>query len=284
MLWVEWHPCSLRIVILGNGCAWNGHASEDHVRQFSRLLQLSVEDYMNETKSALSTNGGSTDYTYLVKDGQFVWKKLDQCSRVRMKYGYIQLEETVYHEAAEIMLDSLLQQYSNLKMEIVNLQTTNTAAKRERAVLMEKLVQYKAEKLEMEQQLTGRFLAVLNAKKEYIQQLEERLHVGSKQLLVTQSSSQKPVQQDSSQCHYDSDTETETTDDERKVDSSFLSDTDDLFQDNKTTFSNIPKRINLWKRHNVEAVAGPSSRRVSGGTVASGHDEELSVQDLLNDM
>lgn len=68
-------------------------ASDDHIQQFSRLLQLSVEDYMNETKSALSTHGGSTDYTYLVKDGQFVWKKLDQCSRVRMKYGYIQLEE-----------------------------------------------------------------------------------------------------------------------------------------------------------------------------------------------
>jgi hypothetical protein len=41
---------------------------------------------------------------------------------------------------------------------------------------MEKLVQYKAEKLEMERQLTGQFLAVLNAKKEYIQQLEERLN------------------------------------------------------------------------------------------------------------
>jgi len=108
--------------------------------------------------------------------------------------------------------------------------------------------------------------------------------VGSKQLLVTQSSSQKPVQQDSSQCHYDSDTETETTDDERKVDSSFLSDTDDLFQDNKTTFSNIPKHINLLKRHNVEAVAGPSSRRVSRDTVASGRDEEFSTQDMLNDM
>lgn len=72
-------------------CAFQ--ASDDHVQQFSRLLQLSVEDYMNETKSALSTHGGSTDYTYQVKDGQFVWKKLDQCSRVRMKYGYIQLEE-----------------------------------------------------------------------------------------------------------------------------------------------------------------------------------------------
>ena len=105
---------------------------------------------------------------------------------------------------------------------------------------------------------------------------------------MTQSSSQKLVQQDSSQCHYDSDTETETTDDERKVDSSFLSDTDDLFKDDKTTFSNIPKHINLRKRHNVEAVAGPSSRRElrrkSGGTVATGRDEEFSTQDMLNDM
>ena len=41
---------------------------------------------------------------------------------------------------------------------------------------MEKLVQYKAEKLEMEQRLTGQFLAVLNAKKEYIWKLEERFH------------------------------------------------------------------------------------------------------------
>ena len=41
---------------------------------------------------------------------------------------------------------------------------------------MEKLVQYKVEKLEMEKQLTSQFLAVLNAKKEYIQQLEERLN------------------------------------------------------------------------------------------------------------
>ena len=102
---------------------------------------------------------------------------------------------------------------------------------------------------------------------------------------MTQSSSQKPVKQDSSsQCHYDSDTETETTDDERKVDSSFLSDTDDLLKDDKTTFINIPKRINLRKRNNVEAVAGPSSRRVSGGTVPSGRDEEFSTQDMLNDM
>jgi hypothetical protein len=38
--------------------------------------------------------------------------------------------QAVYHEAAEIMLDCLLQQCSSLKTEVVNLQTTNMAAKR----------------------------------------------------------------------------------------------------------------------------------------------------------
>jgi hypothetical protein len=68
-------------------------ASHSHTEQLSQLLQLSVEEYMNETKLALSTQGGARHFTYLVEDGKFVWKKLDQCSKIRMKYGYIKLEE-----------------------------------------------------------------------------------------------------------------------------------------------------------------------------------------------
>jgi hypothetical protein len=68
-------------------------ATHGHTEQLSQLLQLSVEEYMNETKLALSTQGGAIHFTYLVEDGSFVWKKLDQCSKIRMKYGYIQLQE-----------------------------------------------------------------------------------------------------------------------------------------------------------------------------------------------
>ena len=35
MLWVEWHPCSFRILLLGNGSAWNGH-----VRLFTTEFQF----------------------------------------------------------------------------------------------------------------------------------------------------------------------------------------------------------------------------------------------------
>jgi hypothetical protein len=60
----------------------------------SKLLQLSVEDYINETKAALSTQGGASHFTYLVEDGKFMWKKLDQCSKnIKMKYGCIELAE-----------------------------------------------------------------------------------------------------------------------------------------------------------------------------------------------
>ncbi|PNF36436.1 hypothetical protein B7P43_G15890 [Cryptotermes secundus] len=259
-------------------------ASHGHIEQLSQLLQLSVEEYMNETKLALSTQGGARHFTYLIEDGRFVWKKLDQCSKIRMKYGYIQLQETTYYEAAEVMLDSLLEQYCNIKMEADGLQKTNMVAERERAVLMEKLVEYKKQKLEMEHQLFGRFLVVLNSKKEYIQQLEDRLLAGNKQPAVTERSIHEPVQDESSPDHYDSETDVEITDDERKTDRILLSVTDNLFDDDRKPLSTIPKRVSRPKRHVLESEAGPSSRKVTRTTVESGHTREFSSQDLLEDI
>jgi hypothetical protein len=68
-------------------------ASYDHIQQLSHLLKLPVDDYIIETKTALSTQGGASSFSYVVEDGQFIWKKLDQCSNIRMKYGWIQLEK-----------------------------------------------------------------------------------------------------------------------------------------------------------------------------------------------
>jgi len=45
-------------------------------------------------------------------------------------FTWLMMLQTLYQEAAGIMLDCLLQQCSNLKTEVVNLQTKNTAAKR----------------------------------------------------------------------------------------------------------------------------------------------------------
>jgi hypothetical protein len=121
----------------------------------------------------------------------------------------------------------------------------------------------------------------------YIPKLKKHQKVSvsadNKQCVLPERKNQKPVQQDSSQSHYDSDTEAETTDDERKVDSSFLDDTDDLLNNDKKTFSNIPKHIKRRKRHILEAVAGPSSRKVSVGAVDVGC-EEFNTQDLLSDL
>ncbi|PNF36435.1 hypothetical protein B7P43_G15890 [Cryptotermes secundus] len=237
-LLVEWNSYSFKVVLLQNGYAWNGHASHGHIEQLSQLLQLSVEEYMNETKLALSTQGGARHFTYLIEDGRFVWKKLDQCSKIRMKYGYIQLQETTYYEAAEVMLDSLLEQYCNIKMEADGLQKTNMVAER----------------------------------------------AGNKQPAVTERSIHEPVQDESSPDHYDSETDVEITDDERKTDRILLSVTDNLFDDDRKPLSTIPKRVSRPKRHVLESEAGPSSRKVTRTTVESGHTREFSSQDLLEDI
>ncbi|XP_021936235.1 uncharacterized protein LOC110837903 isoform X2 [Zootermopsis nevadensis] len=235
-------------------------ASHDHTEQMSQLLQLSVKDYITETKVALSTQGGASHFTYVVEDGQFMWKKLDQLSNIKIKYGCIQLAETPYHEAAEQMLDSLLEQCCSVKTEVTSLQETNIIATQERTVLMKKLVEYKKQKLEMEMRLFGQFLGVLNSKKEYIQQLENGLPA------ATNKNSHKPVQ------HEGSAKEVE--------DSSPQGNVDDLFDDMRKPVSVIPKRISRPKRHGSEAAAGPSSRKV---TRAAADGEQSDTRCLLDD-
>jgi hypothetical protein len=44
MLWVEWHVCSFRILILGNGAAWSGH-----VRLFT-TCSFNLKAYMKKRK------------------------------------------------------------------------------------------------------------------------------------------------------------------------------------------------------------------------------------------
>jgi hypothetical protein len=55
---------------------------------------------------------------------------------------------------------------------------------------------------------------------------------------------------------------------------------DDLFDDMRKPVSIIPKRTSRAKRHNSEAIAGPSSRKVTRAAVDS---EQFNAQGLLED-
>ncbi|XP_069681908.1 DNA repair protein XRCC4 [Periplaneta americana] len=303
---VEWKDDSFNILLLHNGSAWSGHASYNHVERISRSLDLSVEDYITETKAVLSTQGGAHNFTYVIEDDQFIWKKQDQQTKIKIKYGYIDLEKAPILETGEKMLDSLLEQCSNLKAKVLELQEINTRTTKERGILMEKLVEYKKQKLKMEKDLLSRFLAVLNSKKEYIRQIEKKLtdnvsinnheedaHFDdSDDPKPSNSKANKPKQAERDSDHYDSDTEVEDTDEELKastpprVDTDFPDD-DDLLQDVKPSVSIIPKRTARAKRTTVrtlrDPVAGPSMSKVTRPTLENGHAAEFNTQDLLDE-
>jgi hypothetical protein len=101
---------------------------------------------------------------------------------------------------------------------------------------------------------------------------------------VTGQRVDEPVRDDSTPDHYDSETDVEVTDDERKVHRMMPDDTDNLFDDERTPLSTIPKRGSRPKRHVLlESVAGTSSRKVTRTAAESGHSRMLSTQDLLDD-
>jgi hypothetical protein len=106
---------------------------------------------------------------------------------------------------------------------------------------------------------------------------------GNKQPAVTEQSIHELVQDESSPDHYDSETDVEVTDDEKKADRILLSDTDNLFDDDRKPLSTIPVRVSRPKRHVLESEAGTSSRKVTRTTVESGHTGKFSTQDLLDD-
>lgn len=94
-------------------------------------------------------------------------------------------------------------------------------------------------------------------------------------LAATDKNSHKSVQDEGGSDHYNSDTEVEDP-----LDSNSQGDVHDPSDNIKKAVSIIPKRISRPKRHNSEAVAGPSSREVTRVTVDS---EQFSIQSLLDD-
>lgn len=109
------------------------------------------------------------------------------------------------------------------------------------------------------------------------------LPAGNKQPAVTEHNIHEPVQDESSPDHYDSETDVEITDDERKIDKILLGVTDNFFDDDRQALSTIPKRVSHPKRHVLESEAGTSSRKVTRTTAESGHTRKFSTQDLLDD-
>lgn len=274
---IDWKDESFDILVMQNQSAWLGSASGDHVKQLSQFVDMTIEDYMNETKTALSTLGGLAQFSYHIVDDQFVWKKVIQ-DDIKMRFGFVSLNETSYAESSAKVLDALMEQNCSLQVEVDGLQKTKKKTTAERAVLMEKLVEYKKQKLEMERTLYSQFVAVLNKKKQVLQQVHADDGLNGNKI---PSSTTMTNNSD----HYDSDTEFEDTDNEGKDSTRKVSD-EELFETEGKSTASIPRRIGRQKRISQQSIdkPGPSKKKPFTVKKSEPSPDTTNTQDLWDEL
>ncbi|CAG2059276.1 unnamed protein product, partial [Timema podura] len=92
------------------------------LNHLSRQLFLGNEEYINETRKALTSDGGDEQFTYSIENHQFSWKKVDVETDIRVKYGFVHLMNVPVFEAFENMIDILLDRNQFLQQQVKNLE------------------------------------------------------------------------------------------------------------------------------------------------------------------
>nr|CAD7455741.1 unnamed protein product [Timema tahoe] len=121
-LQTEWDGESFSMLILDEVSAWTGKLSSLELNHLSRQLFLGNEEYINETRKALTSDGGDEQFTYAIENHQFSWKKVDVETDIRVKYGFVHLMNVPVFEAFENMIDILLDRNQFLQQQVKNLE------------------------------------------------------------------------------------------------------------------------------------------------------------------
>lgn len=149
---------------------FTGTLSMDRIEAVARELDASADDLLNQTKTALSTDNGSADFSYELDSDRFRWYKNGV---LKMLYGMVELAPT-RNTGIDMLLTSM-QLKSDYKLSYERVRDDLEARRQIHERIKEEYDRFVAKQVEIEEQTLTKFLALLNEKKEKISQLENLL-------------------------------------------------------------------------------------------------------------
>lgn len=167
---------------LTNGIdAWCGSVSGEYMDRTARKLKMQNTEYVDQCRKALSRkNVGSLNFLYEVKskdsDINFVWKKHLASDNIKFQLGSLTLSESDNpREVIRYIFDSTIESSCILEEQITSLTSDKERLANERATALKRLEKCVAAKEEMEADLYGKFVTVLNDKKVKLRELKAEL-------------------------------------------------------------------------------------------------------------
>ncbi|EZA61566.1 DNA repair protein XRCC4 isoform X2 [Ooceraea biroi] len=174
-LYVEWEDTYFKIILL-RSCTvpLKGEMHTESASYFLEQLEEPLETYLEKTKQAFS--GKNTDIQFFLQDDTFTWKQQNILTR----------GEITVHPLSNVLIVSdtlkeLLERYQDCQERIVTLEKENECLNKTNGKLITDVETMIDMKNKMEKDLYGKFLLLLNTKKERIRELQKIID-GNKQV------------------------------------------------------------------------------------------------------
>ncbi|CAG9789088.1 unnamed protein product [Diatraea saccharalis] len=175
LCWEKSKDCLFNVTLYdSNNNSWSGQFSSE----FASLIDEPEEEYKNNVKNGLMGKCSDFVFNFVHVPGQstakFTWTKIFDDS-TEMPYGFVDLHLDNEIESKDKLLDHLLNENNELKdlLEIYN--RNNTALNDKVEKCKSELQEFVNEKIALESNLYGKFVQLLNEKKERIRLLEESI-------------------------------------------------------------------------------------------------------------
>lgn len=158
---------------------WHGTFEKTKIEEFASEFEIPLEQFFEETRTALSTNNGQPGFIYTVTDdSKFVWKK--KIESLKLTYGTCNLVRCSNIKNAILLnslaiIDGLRSELESRSTELADFQKTHESF----VDRFEKLIE---EKSKYEDDLFTKFFLLLNTKKQKIGDLQDLVNEKSIQM------------------------------------------------------------------------------------------------------
>lgn len=138
-------------------------------QETAEALEIDFDEFYNETKTAICTQNGLSNFRYSIEIDEFVVRKLDKYEN-KIKYCLIKLKPT--SNLKDTILIQSLNLISELRDENEKKSKQSIYIKNQHDLIVEKCAKIVKENSEKEKILLSKFLELLNAKKDKITELQ----------------------------------------------------------------------------------------------------------------
>ncbi|XP_012940569.1 DNA repair protein XRCC4 [Aplysia californica] len=168
------------LTLTDGASVWDGTISEDMLDQLCKKRKMDFNTYVDQTRAAFTRQEmGDLCFEYHLstqtpETAQLAWKKHLVADDIKFQLGNVKLHKCT--EPVKKICSMMSQCISNnrsLQADIKALETTNERLSAERQNALKRLEKCVTAKEELELDLYSKFVAVLNSKKQRIQQLVE---------------------------------------------------------------------------------------------------------------